>query len=170
MGAILETDRLLLRTFTLEDAAGVLVLSSDPEVMRFLSPPLDQTVADAEKRVRRAMDHHARRGFGLNAVVEKATGTVLGSCGVKELEEGPHIEIGYHFRRDAWGKGYATEAARACLRHAFEHLGLTRIVGVVNPLNLASKRVLEKIGLTYEGHGFYYKTDVLVYAAERAPV
>jgi len=85
-------------------------------------------------------------------------------------EGGPailEIEVGYHLARAFWGRGYATEAARACVRFGFEQLNLERIVAVVQPANVASRRVLEKCGLTYTGMGYYYKAECKVYAAVR---
>jgi ribosomal-protein-alanine N-acetyltransferase len=165
VATILETDRLLLRTLTLDDAEALLTVSGDPEVMRFLGGIPDQTIEDVHKRVQRTLAHYERYGFGYWAVIDKATGRLLGVCGIKPLEDGPEIEVGYHFARAAWNQGYATEAARACLRYAFEHLKLERVLGVVHPDNHASQRVLEKCGLTYERMGHHYKTDCKVYVA-----
>jgi GNAT acetyltransferase-like protein len=103
------------------------------------------------------------------AVVSKATGQVIGNCGLKYLEAGRDVEVGYHFASSAWGKGYATEAARACVRYGFERLGLHRIVAVVLPTNMGSRRVLEKSGLTYQGMGHYYGKDLMCYAIDRLP-
>ena len=85
-------------------------------------------------------------------------------------EGGPailEIEVGYHLARAFWGRGYATEAARACLRYGFEQLKLERIVAVVRPENVASRRVLEKSGLSYTGMGYHYKAEVRMYAVTR---
>src|SRR5262249_45249588 len=110
--------------------------------------------------------HQERYGFGFWAVVEKAAGQIVGSCGLKHLEDGPQIEVGYHLARAVWNRGFATEAARACLRYGFEKLTLDRIVGVVALENYGWQRVLEKIGMRYEGLGRHYNTEVRVYAAE----
>jgi ribosomal-protein-alanine N-acetyltransferase len=168
MPIILETDRLLLRTEEPGDEAVFCAMYRDPEVMRFLGRGVpDQTPEETRQRLDRLLGHHDRHGFGLWVVVEKATGAVLGVCGLKYLDGGPEIEVGYHLARAAWGKGYATEAAAACLRHGFERLRFDRIVGVVREANRASRRVLEKIGLRYEGPGRYYNTECLMYAAAR---
>jgi RimJ/RimL family protein N-acetyltransferase len=168
MATVLETERLLLRELTLEDAEALLEVYRDSEVMRYIGTGATfQDVEEVRERMRRARDHYARRGFGFWGVVEKATGKLIGACGIKELEGGPDIEVGYHLARAAWGRGYATEAAGACLRYAFERVGLDRVLGVVQPPNGASRRVLEKIGMTFERLGHYYGNDCRVYVATR---
>jgi RimJ/RimL family protein N-acetyltransferase len=164
---ILETDRLLLRTWSLEDVEPAFPIYAHPEVVRFIGNKIDRTPDDTRQRVLRRLNDQERFGLSLWAVIEKATGQLIGACGLKHLEGGPQIEVGYHLARHTWGKGYATEGARACLRHGFNRLRLERIVGIVDPDNLASRHVLEKIGLSYEGTGHYYDTDVLVYVASR---
>jgi RimJ/RimL family protein N-acetyltransferase len=165
---ILETGRLALRTWALEDAEAALTIYSDPEVMYFLHRPALQTVEAARNLLEtRPIAQYREHGFGIWAVVEKATGGLIGSCGLKYLDNGPLIEVGYHLARAAWGKGYATEAATACVRHGFDKMRLERIWGVVDPLNFASQRVLEKSGLTYQGMGHYYNHDLRVYAVDR---
>jgi RimJ/RimL family protein N-acetyltransferase len=163
---ILETDRLRLRTWTPDDAEAAFPIYSDPEVMRFLST-FARNLDDVRAIVQRRIDHQERHGFTIWAVVEKATSGLVGACGLKHLDDGPEIEVGYHLARPAWGKGYATEAARACLRHGFDRLGLPRIVAVVDPLNHASQRVIEKIGLKFERMGRYYNKELRYYAAQR---
>jgi RimJ/RimL family protein N-acetyltransferase len=167
MPTVLQTDRLLLRTWTLDDVEAAFPIYRDPEVVRFIGNKIDQSPDDTRQRLLRRLAEQEQFGLSLWAAIEKATGQLIGACGLKHLEGGPQIEVGYHLARHAWGKGYATEGARACLRHGFDCLRLERIVGIVDPDNLASRHVLEKIGLTCEGAGYYYNTDVLVYAAAR---
>src|SRR5262249_52654820 len=135
-----------------------------PDVMRFLGGVTDQNLDDTRKRIDRQLAHHDKYGFGLWALIEKATGQFVGLAGLKHLEDGPEIEGGYHLARAFWRRGYATEAARACLRYGFEQLHLEKIVAVVQPANVASQRVLEKSGLSYTGMGYYYKAEVRIYA------
>jgi ribosomal-protein-alanine N-acetyltransferase len=164
----IETPRLLLRPWSPDDAEVAFTFYTDPEVMRFLNGVIYHTVDEIRTHIiLRPMAHDALHGFTMWATVEKETGRLLGACGLKFLEGGMDIEVGYHFARAAWGRGYATEGATAAVRYGFERLGLRRIVGVVNPANVASQRVLEKIGLTYQGMGRYYNCDCKVYAATR---
>jgi ribosomal-protein-alanine N-acetyltransferase len=168
MPAVIETPRLVLRPWTLDDVHDAFAIYSDPEVLHFLSRQPHQNIEETRTLLAgRPMAHEALHGFTLWATVEKATSRVVGTCGLKFLDGGMDIEVGYHFARAVWGRGYATEAAAACVRHGFDRLGLQRILGVVDPLNFASQRVLEKIGLTYQGMGRYYNGDVRVYAATR---
>jgi ribosomal-protein-alanine N-acetyltransferase len=166
MATVLETDRLLLRTWVPEDVNEVFRIYSNPEVTRFLRTP-DRNLEDSRQRLQRALDHLEQHGFGFWAVVEKATARLIGSCGLKYLDGGPEIEVGYHLDQAVWGRGLATEAAAASLRYGFEHLKLERILAVVRPENGASRRVLEKIGMRYQGTGRYYDADVLVFVANR---
>jgi RimJ/RimL family protein N-acetyltransferase len=169
MAVVIETPRLLLRTWSPDDAEAAFAFYSDPEVMRFLSGTPHRNVEETHAVIAgRRMAHQALHGFSLWATVEKATGRLVGSCGLKFLDGGMDIEVGYHFARNVWGRGYATEGAVASVRYGFDRLGLRRILGVVNPANVASQRVLEKAGLIYQGMGRYYNTDVKVYSAARS--
>lgn len=168
MSVILETERLSLRRWTWDDVAPTRAIYGDAEVTRFLRLTA-RTEDEARVILKRRLDGYERYDFGLWAVEERATGQVVGSCGLIYLDGGPEIEVGYHFARASWGKGYATEAAAACVQYAFERLHLEHLLAVVNPANAASRRVLEKIGMTYERTGWYYDNDLLVYSMRRPP-
>jgi RimJ/RimL family protein N-acetyltransferase len=99
----------------------------------------------------RMIAHHELHGFGFWAVLEKATGQLIGSCGMGyQRDGGLPIEFGYTLARSHWGQGLATEAAAACLRYAFEQLRLPELLARVDSRNVASQRVLEKIGFVYQ--------------------
>jgi RimJ/RimL family protein N-acetyltransferase len=106
--------------------------------------------------------------FGLWAVERRADGALIGQCGLFHLDNTPEVEVAYLLAKDAWGQGYATEAATASLRYGFETADLPRIVAVVRPQNIASQHVLEKIGLSYERDARYYDLDVRYYGLDRA--
>jgi ribosomal-protein-alanine N-acetyltransferase len=150
----LETPRLLLRPFTRDDAADHARIYAKPEVTRFLSrgPFLG---AAAARRSRAALDlfidHWKEHGFGVWAVIDRATGVLIGQCGLKYLPESPEVEILYAVDTPYWGRGIATEAAAAALRHGFESTRLARIVAVAMPEHRRSHRVMEKLGMTHEG-------------------
>jgi len=167
----IETLRLLIRPFTLDDVEAMHVLYTDPEVMRFIPAPLSVDLEASQRRVQRHIDFQKKFGGALWAVIEKESGLVIGDCGVFPFEgKGPDFEIGYHLRRDRWGKGLATEAASACLQFGFTELKLPQIVAVTFPENLPSRRVLIKIGMIEEGMARAYDCDVvffrLTYPAE----
>jgi RimJ/RimL family protein N-acetyltransferase len=151
---LFETPRLLVRTWTEEDAEDAYRIWGNPEVMRFVDN--GETLEDVEKArcvLGRAMVAQDALGICLWPVTEKATAQVVGACGFHRHGDGPQLELelGYHFVPEAWGRGFASEAVRACLRHAFEVLGATRVVAMVHPENGASSRVLEKTGFARIG-------------------
>ena len=124
----------------------MLAVHGDPEVMRYsLSGACD--AAQSGARLRRMIEHQERQGFSKWGVCERASGALVGDCGVQLLEGGPDVELGFHLRRSVWGQGYATEAARACLEASFAGLGLDQVIAIVAAGNVASVRVLEKIGM-----------------------
>jgi RimJ/RimL family protein N-acetyltransferase len=152
MTIILETERLVLRTWSPDDAEEGFRIWSDPEVMRYIGT--GQPNADIEQTrgwLGRMMAHQERHGFCFWAVAEKETGRLIGSCGLAyQLDGGLPIEFGYTLARDRWGRGLATEVAGACLQYVFENFPLTEIAASVDARHVASQRVLEKIGFTYE--------------------
>jgi ribosomal-protein-alanine N-acetyltransferase len=153
MTAILETVRLRIRPWTLDDAEAAFAIYGDPEVARYLGSPNgpDKSVEESRSILERVIARYAQTpGMGFWAVVEKATGDVIGGAILAPLQGDLGIEVGYHLGRRFWGQGYATEIARGCLRYGFEQLRLDRIIAIVFPANLASRRVLEKAGLTFE--------------------
>ena len=126
------------------------------------------TVEESNDKLQRLMDHQERHGFSLWAVVERESATVIGDAGlILYAYRGPEVELGYRLKVPHWGKGYATEAARAWLRHGFDELGLPRILAVAHEENGASRRVLEKVGMRYDGRTEYAGDEALLYVAER---
>jgi [ribosomal protein S5]-alanine N-acetyltransferase len=163
-GVILETSRLLLREFRAEDSDPMFAVLGDPEAMRFYPAPFAR--AGVEAWITRNQERYRREGFGLWAMVLNSTGEVIGDCGcvLQDVENRREIEIGYHVRRDLWGKGYATEAARACLEHAFSRLRAPRVVSMIRPENLNSRRVAEKNGLKCDRLIFWHGYEHCIYA------
>jgi ribosomal-protein-alanine N-acetyltransferase len=145
---ILETERLLLREFFPNDVDALALVLSDHETMRFYPAALDRAGVAAwiERNRRRYTD----AGHGLWAMVLKSSGEVVGDCGLSRqtVDGTDEIEIGYHVRRDLWGQGYAPEAARACQGYGFARLGADRLISLIRPENLPSRRVAEKTGLS----------------------
>ena len=111
--------------------------------------------------MRTADGHWADHGFGLLAIVERASGRVVGEAGLQFLEGGPDVELGYTLSHAAWGRGYATEAARAVLRWAFAGLRLERVVAVADPANAASLHVLDKLGMRRLGMRHCYGAQMV---------
>ena len=154
----IQTERLLVRSFVADaDSRAMVEAYCDPEVMRFIP---GGALAD-NGAVQSALEAHARaqasRGFSSWAVVERENERVIGDVGFGIFEPTGDIELGYTLARDCWGRGYATEAAAACLVAGLRHLGAPRIVAAVDAENEASKRVAERIGMaridTVKAHG-----------------
>jgi ribosomal-protein-alanine N-acetyltransferase len=146
----IETERLLIRSLEVADASPLAAIWSDPDVTRHMGGPRD--FAD----IRIGLEEEARAGtqaeIVLWPVVEKASGRVIGHCGLleKDVDNQSEIELIYVLASDSWGKGYATEAASVLRDYAFDQLGLRRIIALIDPENPASARVAEKIGMEYE--------------------
>ncbi len=153
MHAFLETERLLLRRFTPDDLGNLVALDSDPAVMRFLTGG-EPTPREALARdlLPRFLASYARYGgSGSWAAIEKTIGDFLGWFSLVPHDDGPPDEpaLGYRLRRAAWGKGYATEGARALIRAAFTALGARRVTATTYQDNLGSRRVMEKAGMAF---------------------
>ena len=153
MQIFLETDRLVLRRFTESDVDNLFNLDGDPEVMRFLTggKPTPRDVIRNETLPRFLHSYERFEGFGVWAAIERSTGEFVGWFEFYPWKDvGPdEVELGYRLRRSAWGKGYATEGSRALIRKGFTELGVQRVVAKTMTVNTASRRVMEKAGLTY---------------------
>lgn len=148
----IETERLLLRRFDSErDSEPMLAVYGDPEVMRFIPGGAYSGLEAVRTRLAAYAREHDSRGFSFWAVVERDTGEVVGDVGFGVFRETSDIELGYTLRRDRWGRGYATEASRACLDAGFAHLDVARIVAVVDEENARSLRVAEGLGMVRVG-------------------
>jgi ribosomal-protein-alanine N-acetyltransferase len=145
---VLETHRLVLREFQHEDLDALAAILCDRETMRYYPVSLDTpAVADWIQRNR---TRYANDGHGLWAMILKSTRELIGDCGLvrQSVDAVDEIEIGYHVRRDLWNQGYASEAARACRDYGFASLKVDRLISLIRPDNLASRRVAEKNGMT----------------------
>jgi len=164
---ILETSRLFLREFSPQDVDALSLVLSDPETMRFYPAPFDR--AGVEEWIARNCRRYRELGHGLWAMVVKSSGEMIGDCGltVQEIGSAHEIEIGYHVRRDFWGQGLATEAARACRDYGFARLPAERLISLIRPENTPSRRVAEKNGMTVWRQILWHNLPHLVYGIER---
>lgn len=142
---IIETERLILRALTPDDAAAVFAWTSDPLVNRYMRYPLYTSVEQAYPWLSAVTDSPFDFGF-----VRKSDGLLIGSGGVVPDDDRLEWELGYNLRRDCWGQGYATEAARAMLRFAYEVHGARNFIACHVLENTASGRVMEKCGFVYD--------------------
>jgi ribosomal-protein-alanine N-acetyltransferase len=145
----IHTDRLVVREFVDDDATELARAFADPEVIWWDPAPF--TPEKARAWVARAREGYGHSGLGLYAVVLGDDGRLIGDCGLVPRTIGGEelVEIGWHLERSAWGRGYATEAARAVLAHA-EDLGVRRVCSLIVPGNLRSRRVAEKLGMAVD--------------------
>ena len=150
MTVSLPTARLLLRPWRDADVAAFVRLSADPAVTEFLRPLPDRAAAEA--RVARVLEHWRRHGFGQWVVERPGKTGLVGVVGLAwvayEAHFTPAVEIAWRLDRAHWGRGYATEAARAALDYGFGKLGLDEIVAVTVPVNWRSRRVMERLGMS----------------------
>lgn len=142
----LTTPRLLLRAHQPDDLPFMLELNSDPEVIRYTGDPPFESEAEALAILARLERQQERDRMSRLVVIDRATGEKLGWCGLKWMEEEQEVDLGYRFHRRYWSKGYATESSIACLEYGFGELKLDRIVARAMAENVASVRVLEKLG------------------------
>jgi RimJ/RimL family protein N-acetyltransferase len=147
---VLETDRLRLRPFTQDDVVNLVELDADPEVMRYITGGRATPREEIEREELPAF-MSGTGGYGFWAAVEKATGEFIGWFHLRPRDDGAadEPELGYRLRRSAWGKGYATEGARALIEKAFTELGGQRVWAETMVVHTASHRVMEKAGLKY---------------------
>jgi RimJ/RimL family protein N-acetyltransferase len=158
---MIETVRLYLRPMRADDFDALFEIFTDPRVMASFDGELF-TLEQMQHWLQRNLDHQAQFGYGLFSVVDKASGRLIGDCGLEQMEvEGQAVaELGYDFRSDVWNQGFATEAASAVRDYAFQVLRLPQLVSLIRVGNAASQRVAEKVGMQraaeFERYGIRY--------------
>jgi RimJ/RimL family protein N-acetyltransferase len=166
-----ETNRLLLRPRSLVDLDACLAMNAEPDVMRYVGgmpANMDDYAATLVTRISRP--HPSGLGYW-SLFAKQNPQYFLGwvSLVLYDYEDpGSNVEIGWRVPKTAWGNGYATEAASVVLRYAFGSLGLKRVIATMDPGNVSSFRVAEKIGMTFVGDGDYFGTPCKVYAMEQS--
>jgi len=145
----LETDRLYMRRFRTNDLDVFSQILGQDEVGQWLPRGRGYTKDEVEKFLDNVAKHWQEKGYGIWAVIEKESGKIIGHCGLNYVKQNDEVEVLYGFGKEYWGLGYATEAAKAALSFGFEKIGLDRIVAFAKIDNIASRRVIEKIGLKY---------------------
>jgi RimJ/RimL family protein N-acetyltransferase len=162
-----ETARLLLRTYEKQDLEALYLLWNDAEVMKYVRPGWTPSREDVEIYFERIKNRWVENGFSHFAVTLKSESKLIGYCGFQNLENSSEIELLYGLAKQYWGRGYITEAAYACLRFAYENTDLDRIVALAYPLNKASSRVMEKVGMTLEKMVIEKNDELVLYAIAR---
>jgi [ribosomal protein S5]-alanine N-acetyltransferase len=164
---VIETPRLFLRHFTLDDVDALAEILSDHDNMRFFPNRFERK--DAEEWIEKNLRRYAEDGVGGWALILKPDNKLGGHCGLvrREIDGAKEIEVGYVLARDDQGKGIATEAARACMNYAFTTLGEERVISLIHPENLPSRRVAERNGMAVEKEIDFQGLPHLVYAGLR---
>lgn len=161
----ITTARLLLRPLRSDDLDALAEVYLHPLVMRWIG---SHTRDDVAHEIALQREHQASLGWSFWAVEDRSTARMVGDCGLQPLEHhGPEVELGYDLHPDVWGRGLATEAARAVMRQAFGSLGIDRVIAVTKLEHVASHRVLEKAGLHRVGTRLAYGESMLLYEAYR---
>ena len=172
---ILETDRLTLRRLVPDDLDALYALYRDPEMRQYFpvegaSPDRTLTREETKEELDWFLDGHPKHPeLGLWATILKETGKFIGRCGLcpMDIEGKEEIEVAYMLDSKYWGQGLATEAAQAILHHGFERVGVKRLICVINPNNIASARVAEKIGMRLEIDGDVNGEPTLLYTLNK---
>lgn len=163
---VLETARLILRELTMDDLDDLFTLYRDPDVRQYF-PEGVLTYAETQEELEWIINVYYRQyGFGLWATIDKATGALVGRCGLLPwtIGESQEVEVAYLLAKPYWGRGLATEAAQAIVHYGLGHLWLKRLVCLIDPANLASIKVATKIGMAFERAVVIDGKGLLVYA------
>jgi len=165
--SFIETERLLIRTWMPGDAAEAEAIFAKPEVMRYIGAGAAWSAQRTREALELMIDRYERDGIGVWPVVLKASGRIVGECGLQPLAGTTEIELAYLFDVPYWGKGYAFEAASAVLDWGFREQGLRRIVATIDPRNARSIALVNRLGMRFERVVRAHKGDVLQYALAR---
>ena len=147
---LLETERLVIRPWQPDDRPAFTSLMSHPEVTHYVHGGQPYSEAEVDEWFSRQARQLAEHGVCMGALIEKSTGNLAGLAGTQPLGTTGNLEIGWILARDAWGRGFATEAGAAAMRHVLETLARPRVVAIIDPDNEPSKRVAARLGMKYE--------------------
>ena len=151
---MIETDRMILRKFSIDDYQSVYEFGSNVEVQKYTGDEILTSPNQAKAIIKEVLfSDYKKYGYGRLAAIFKPENKIIGFAGLKYLPEFEKTDIGFRFLPEYWGKGIATEVSLAIIRYGFEVLKLNNIIGIADPINIGSCRVLEKIGLKF------YKLD-----------
>lgn len=162
-----ETERLIIRRYTLDDLEELIEMRSDPDVYRYLGGLERQNPVEITKRMNFYLDCYEKLGFGMSAMIWKENGENIGGSGLQPLEDTGEIEVGYSLKKTYWRRGIGYECAHAWLKYGFETAGLERIVAVADEENVGSWRIMEKCGMKFEKYQKHYNMECKFYAISK---
>jgi len=161
---VIETERLILRRPTIDDLDELVAFQADPEIARFIGP-FDRP--EALNWLHRVDLNWQEHGYGRVAITDRSTGRLLGRSGMMYLTQFQETELGWTLRRDAWGKGYAIEAARACAAWAFSDFEIPYLIALIEPGNVRSVRVASHLRMTPLRNDTFLDRPMVVHCMER---
>ena len=164
---IIETERLFLRLFEAGDLDATHKLFNDEDVQKYLSPKNRRTREQLKFSLKKFAEHWQKRGFGVLCVTKKENGEMIGYCGFQYFDETENIEIMFAVNKEEWNKGFATEAARSCLKYGFENLKFDKIYAATDPNNVASRSVIEKLRMRYDEISVHYEMNLAIFSITR---
>ena len=170
MQAVFETERLVVRPWTLDDVEAAFEIYGDPEVQKGLNGRATKDLAEQRERLAATLEKNEQWAgkFGYWAIALRETDEVVGAVILKPLPDSDRIEVGWHLARRHWGKGYATEAGGGALRYGFDVLGLERVYAIALPWNVKSTAVMERLGMRSLGlTREYHDLELALYAIDR---
>ncbi len=162
----LTTRRLILRPFDVDDCDSLLEITQEPDIFRYFPTKTPWDMDKVERAIRYQSDHWNRHHYGLFAITARKDGQLMGWCGLEYLPDTNETEVGYLLGHAFWGKGYASEAAKASVKFGLREMGMKQIIGLTDPANFASQRVLEKCGLKFTRRQVYFGTEMLRFAIQ----
>jgi ribosomal-protein-alanine N-acetyltransferase len=146
----IETERLILRKFTIEDAQDAFEMNSDPEVLKYIPADPAKSVEETRELIKRTtLADYKTHGFGRHAIVLKSTGKLIGFTGLKQEDNIDGVELGYRLNRSFWGQGLGFEAAEPFIKIAFEEMNTPILYGSAMKENVASIKILKRLGMTF---------------------
>lgn len=163
----ITTTHLILRPWSPKDAGALFSILQEEDLLRFFPRTTPPSLDRVENYINHHLAHWQEYGYGHWAVTLRTGNQVIGWNGLEFLPETSETEVAFLLSRQFWGRGYATEAARAAVKFGFETVELQRVIGLVHPENIASRRVLEKCGLTYYDRKIYWGMELCRYCIER---
>jgi ribosomal-protein-alanine N-acetyltransferase len=159
--------RLILRPFALNDVNGLHKIMVEPGMMQYFPNPGPPQISRVQTLIERQLMQWSEHGYGWWALEVPDSGHLIGWCGLQYLPETGENEVGYLLKKSYWGKGLATEAGELSMAYGFKNLNFEMIIGIVHPENIASRRVLEKLGLKSPRPAQYFGIDCLRYEINR---
>ena len=162
----LATERLILRPFTMEDQQALFTITNEPNIFQYFPTKTAWDMEKVERSIKYQTAHWEKFGYGQLAVTLRDSLQLIGWCGLEFLPDTNETEVGYLLSGEFWGKGYATEAAKVSVHFGLNEIGLKEIIGLTDPLNIASQRVLEKSGMAFTRRQVYFGMEMFRFAIQ----